>query len=103
MESKVKGMRACQVCGRDFPLIAEEAYVARDVERSGIAAVVTGEVEAAWYDAIDCPHCGCQNVLQERKRPVVPEDADEEECGGSGFCFDCDEDCPAREGVDLGE
>ena len=103
MNSKVKGMRACQVCGRDFPLIAEEAYVARDVESSGIPAAIVGEVESAWYDAIDCPHCGGQNVLQERKRPLTPEDTGEEECGGSGCCLDCGEDCPAREGGESGE
>lgn len=102
MESKVKGMATCQVCGRDFPLIAEEAYVARDVEQGGLVTALS-DTESRWYDAIDCPHCGCQNVLQERKRPLTPEDADEEECGGSGCCFDCDEDCPAREEVERGE
>lgn len=103
MHSKIKGMSTCVVCGRDFPLIAEEVYVARDVERSGITAAIVGEVESAWYDAIDCPHCRCQNVLQERKRPLTPEDTGEEECGGSGCCFDCDEDCPARGEVYSGE
>lgn len=92
MESKVKGMAACEVCGRGFPLIAEEVYVARDVERSGIAAVVVGEVESAWYDAIDCPHCGCQNVLQERKRPLAPGDLGDEESTEGGCGCEGDDD-----------
>lgn len=105
MESKVKGMRTCQVCGRDFPLIAEEAYVARDVERSGITAAIVGEVESAWYDAIDCPHCRCQNVLQERKRPLTPKDLgggedDPESC--ADCCGGCSA-CPGSEEVDDGE
>lgn len=92
MENKVKGMAACKVCGRDFPLIAEEVYVARDVMREGVAAVIVGEVESKWYDAINCPHCGCQNILQERKRPLTPGDAE-------GSC----EHCCGCEGDDDGE
>lgn len=93
MEGKVKGMAACGVCGRDFPLIAEEVYVARDVEQGGLATALSS-TESRWYDAIDCPHCGCQNVLQERKRPLTPEDLDGEESaeGGCGYCCGCEGD-----------
>lgn len=64
---KVAGMTTCKICGRDFPLIAERRYTARDAVKSGIAVAFNG-VEEALYDAIDCPHCGCQNTLQARKR-----------------------------------
>lgn len=104
MEGKIKGIAACRVCGHDFPLIAEEVYVARDEKREGIAAAITGEVEPKWYDAIDCPHCGCQNVLQERKRPLTSEDAYGEDDPES--CADCPggcSACPGREEVDNGE
>jgi hypothetical protein len=106
MKSKIKGMVTCDICGRDFPLIAEETYVARDVERGGVVAVITGEVETAWYDAIDCPHCGCQNVLQERKRPIAPEDAGCGEGDDPESCADCCggcSACPGGEEVDDGE
>ena len=63
----MKGMTTCKVCGRDFPLIAEEHYVARNVEKTGIIPAIRGQEEATQYDAFDCPHCGCQNVIQERK------------------------------------
>lgn len=98
MENKVPGLRTCSVCGRDFPLIAEKAYAARDAEQGSLAAIV-GDMESWWYDVIDCPHCGCQNVLQERKRPLTPED-------DPGSCADCCGGCPACPGseeVDHGE
>lgn len=66
MEEKkiVPGMMTCDVCGRDFPLVAERRYTAE----SGLCSM------GAVYDAIDCPHCGCQNVLQLRYRAVNKED-----------------------------
>ena len=70
---KVKGMRTCAICGRDFPLIAEETYIARDKGRTGIVNAVENK-EVTIYDAIDCPHCGCQTILQERKRYASPAD-----------------------------
>lgn len=83
--NKIKGMYTCDVCGRDFPLIAEERYTVRGAEKSGLATAITFE-EADRYDAFDCPHCGCQNVVNLRMRELGPEDADcptrdHEECG----------------------
>lgn len=63
----MKGMTTCKICGRDFPLLAEEHYVARGTEKKGIVAAFSVQEEAIQYDAFDCPHCGCQNVMQERK------------------------------------
>ena len=63
-----KGMATCVVCGRDFALMAEEHYTARDTEKNGMIPSITGEQEPVLYDAFDCPHCGCQNVMKERKR-----------------------------------
>ena len=67
----MKGMATCKICGRDFALIAEENYAVRDNEKSGIA-VAFGGSESTLYDAFDCPHCGCQNIMQERKRVYNP-------------------------------
>lgn len=66
-ERKVEGMTTCKICGRDFPLIVERRYTAIDNSKSGIVMTFAG-VEEILYDAIDCPHCGCQNILQPRKR-----------------------------------
>lgn len=65
---KIKGMTTCKICGRDFPLIAEEHYIARGIEKNGVIAALSIQEEAMQYDAFDCPHCGCQNIMQERKR-----------------------------------
>lgn len=77
----MKGMTTCKVCGGDFPLMAEEHYVARNVEKTGLIPAISGQEEATQYDAFDCPHCGCQNVIQERK-VTCPCDY--------GICDECD-------------
>lgn len=80
----MKGMATCKVCGRDFALMFEEHYVVRDNEITGLAPVIRGEAESMLHDAFDCPHCGCQYIAQERKRPfnylekLKEEDTDEE-------------------------
>ena len=75
----MKGMTTCKVCGRDFPLIAEEHYVARDGEKKGVIAAFSIQEEGAQYDAFDCPHCGCQNIMQGRKLAVCENEEIEEE------------------------
>ena len=80
--NKVKGMTTCKICGRDFPLLSEDHYVAVDADKTGIAEVVS-HTEPQLFDAIDCPHCGCQNVLQERKRVCPCE---------YGICDECEEE-----------
>lgn len=67
MENSIKGMTTCKVCGRDFPLIAEEHYISKEAGKEGIAAVVGGLAPILW-DSFDCPHCGCQNRLHMRYR-----------------------------------
>jgi hypothetical protein len=65
-----------------FPLIFEEHYTARNTGTTGLVAAIAAQSEPAIYDAFDCPHCGCQNITQERKRNSVEayteEDPDEE-------------------------
>ena len=74
----VKGAWTCKICGRDFPLISEEHYTARNANMSGFVAAIGVQSEPKIYDAFDCPHCGCQNIMQERKRNTVEVDAEEE-------------------------
>ena len=91
--NKIKGMCTCDVCGRDFPLIAEERYTVRGAEKSGLATAISFE-EADRYDAFDCPHCGCQNIVNLRLRELEPEDAD-----GCEDCLTCGhEECGCCEG-----
>ena len=65
----------CRVCGKEFELSVTKHYISRDeeVERCGIASIVGNntEKEVKLYDTFDCPICGCQNVVQERKRSFV--------------------------------
>lgn len=67
MENPIKGMTTCKVCGRDFPLIAEEHYVSKEADSFGLAAIAGVVVPTLW-DSFDCPHCGCQNRMQQRNR-----------------------------------
>jgi len=75
----MKGMKTCGVCGRDFPLLFEEHYVAEDPQKVGAIMNLVNTDTAYTYDAIDCPHCGCQNVLQPRKPAIALCDETEDE------------------------
>jgi len=75
----VKGMTTCKVCGREFPLMAEEHYIAQDPQRVGVLANLANTDKAIEYDAFDCPHCGCQNIMQTRKPLWMFEECNEEE------------------------
>lgn len=84
MENKIKGMATCTVCGRNFPLIIEEHYISKEPGKTGIAAIAGGTAPMLW-DSFDCPHCGCQNRVQQRNRlsdifgQDLPLDDDEED------------------------
>ena len=64
MENTTKGMTTCKVCRRDFALIIEEHYVAKEPGATGLAAFAG--TPRKLFDAFDCPHCGCQNVVNGR-------------------------------------
>ena len=59
----------CKICGKDFELKLENHYVSRDNEAHGIVNIIKNEEENI-FDTFDCPYCGCQNIIQQRKRPV---------------------------------
>lgn len=98
--NKVKGMYTCDVCGHDFPLIAEENYVVREDGRRGLQTVIA-DSEERMFSAFDCPHCGCQNVVAVYLRPVTAGDLGCEEGRPEG-CEDCltcgHEECECYEG-----
>ena len=52
-------MTKCNVCGRRFRLLAKNRYEV--VKRpAGLNCLTQGTV---YYNAFDCPHCGCQNIV----------------------------------------
>lgn len=59
------GTRTCCVCGRDFPLYSGSRYTVRDKEPPAIIAAF-GDFEPKSYDAFNCVHCGCQNLVNRR-------------------------------------
>lgn len=91
---KVKGVATCKVCGRDFPLIMGEHYIAHEPKHEGSIYSLVSTDKASEFDAFDCPHCGCQNVMQERK-PSCPCDY--------GYCGDCEEESEEQEDKDNDE
>lgn len=52
-------MRKCSVCGRRFRLLAKNRYEVAKIP-SGLNCLVES---AVYYNAFDCPHCGCQNIV----------------------------------------
>ena len=62
--------------------MAEDHYIVRDLEKTGLAAAF-GSEESAQFDAFDCPNCGCHVIAQQRK-PLylfeeIVEDVEEQE------------------------
>ena len=60
-------MLECKVCEFKFNAMLERHYITRDNEKNGLSTVVL-DTEAKIYDTFDCPNCGCQVIVQERKR-----------------------------------
>lgn len=60
-------MIKCKVCGCEFPPVVDKHYVAKDTGKIGAIAALSRDEEKL-YDAFDCPMCGCQVIVQERKR-----------------------------------
>ena len=52
-------MRKCNTCGKRFRLLAKNRY---EVVKSpvGFNCLTQG---TTYYNAFDCPHCGCQNIV----------------------------------------
>lgn len=67
-------MRKCSVCGRRFRLIAKNRY---EVVKSpaGFNCLVQGTV---YYNAFNCPHCGCQNIVGVFEKVNVRDDIEKQ-------------------------
>lgn len=71
-------MIKCKVCGCEFTPVIDKHYIARDNDESGLSTVIK-HIEGNLYDTFDCPACGCQIVVQERKRSLIDVSTLEEE------------------------
>lgn len=84
-------MYKCKICNNEFKLKKEERYTAMDNAKTGIA-VLGNHTEENIYDAFDCPVCGCQNIVNTRKRTYlenvlcVNEEDEELEIEHDGCC-----------------
>lgn len=71
--------KTCVVCGHTIPLDKKDVYTV--VERKGFVTSISNP--AQYFDAIDCPVCGCQNALAirlpKRKETENAEDAADED------------------------
>ena len=58
-------MKRCKVCKRPFILKAKNKYVfAKRVSFFARSTIVNG---SEYYEAFDCPYCGCQNIVNIRE------------------------------------
>ena len=60
-------MKRCGTCGKRFRLLAKNRYeiVKRPV---GVNCLIQASV---YYNAFDCPYCGCQNIVGVVEKNVV--------------------------------
>lgn len=70
----------CKVCECDFIPEKNEHYISRDEVKTGLSTIAGG-LEGKLYDTFDCPQCGCQMVMQERKRAFIVNHVDDVEDG----------------------
>lgn len=69
--------KTCPVCGSEVQLNTVTHYLARDNGRVGFASAFASTDESKLYDAFDCKNCGCQIIVQERKRKFIPVSAED--------------------------
>lgn len=60
-------MRKCNVCGRKFKLLAKNRYEVVN-KPAGLNWLTEATV---YYNAFDCPHCGCQNIVGVLEKVIV--------------------------------
>lgn len=58
----------CKVCGCKFNALTEKHYISQDSGSVGMEVAFGSTPEVKIYDTYDCPQCGSQCVVQERKR-----------------------------------
>lgn len=77
----MKIKQKCGVCGKRLSISKDEIYMV--IESQGFAAALTAPPQK--FDAIDCPRCGCQQLLAVRMPrlkkddPELPKEGEEGE------------------------
>lgn len=69
----------CKVCDFGFIPESDKHYVSRDCGKTGVVSVFQSNDEEELYDTFDCPQCGCQIVVQKRKRTFITPTANDVE------------------------
>lgn len=60
----------CKICECEFAPEKKDHYVSREEVKVGLSNLAGG-MEEKLYDTFDCPQCGCQNVVGNRKRSLL--------------------------------
>lgn len=69
----------CLVCGTEFiPQIADHYVAVTDNAGSGLIRLVGSAKPETYYDAFDCPQCGCQLRPNTRLVEVTEKEEDHE-------------------------
>lgn len=64
----------CKICGKEFELKKEKKYLATEkVETFGTLAKLPKT-----FEAFDCPHCGCQNIVNIREEEATKSEVENE-------------------------
>lgn len=58
----------CKICGKRFELRKENRYDAIDIP-VGLDCLTQPSI---YYNAFDCPYCGCQNIVGKIKANRIP-------------------------------
>ena len=56
----------CKICGKRFKIMKENRYLATEK----VAPFGTLTKLPKVFEAFDCPHCGCQNIVNTREEAV---------------------------------
>lgn len=56
----------CKICGKRMKLLAENRKEIRKTPSLGEALTKSGGGKQI-FEAFDCPHCGCQNIVNIRE------------------------------------
>lgn len=65
-EIKGKPIKKCSFCGIEFEIEINKKYIVKSQESL---------LNISFFDAMDCPNCGCQNIIWKRleKASVITE------------------------------
>ena len=56
-EAKRKIIKECSFCGTKFEIEIDKKYIVKSQESL---------LNISYFDAMDCPKCGCQNIIWKR-------------------------------------